>query len=334
MSEIVRWLLVGAGDIAQKRVAPALAQTPNSRLVAVCDPARDRAESLARTHGAAAVYADFEEALERTDATAVYLATPVALHAGQAERVLASGRHVLVEKPLGVTAVDAARAVAAAGGRGLRAGCAYFRRCSPRYAHARQMLASGEFGTIVLVRLAYASWYNPETGDPKYWRVVPGKSGGGPLSDVGTHMFDVMIGLLGMPRSVYAKVSTKVQPYQVEDSSAMLMELENGADVVATCHWNSKTWVHTFEIVGTEARLLWQPYDGGKVLKTVGRETQELDLPNPANVHQPLIEDFVAAIREGRDPAVPLSEALKTNRLLDAVYRSARERQEIRLKAE
>lgn len=107
------------------------------------------------------------------------------------------------------------------------------------------------------------------------------------------------------------------------------MRLPGGALVNAEFHWNSKTWSHVFEIVGTEARVVWNPFDSGRVVRTFGRETMEIDLPNAGNVHQPLVEDFISSVREGRPPAVTLAEAAKTNRLLDAVYRSSDERREV-----
>ncbi len=328
----LRWLLVGAGDIAGKRVAAALAAS--GELAAVCDIARERAEQTAGQFGAGEVYEDLGRALAATTAEAVYLATPVFLHARQAREVLESGRHALVEKPLGLNAADALQAVGAvqkARARKLTAGCAYYRRLSARYAHAKRMVERGEFGRIVLVRMTYFSWFNPAPGDPKAWRVVPSKSGGGVLADMGSHMFDILIGLLGLPAKVYAETRNLIQPYEAEDSAVVQMELPNGAPVVAAFGWNSRTWVHEFEIVGTEAKIKWSPYDSGKIVKTVGRETVELDLEDPANVHQPLVDDFARAVRSGTAPAVPLAEAMKTNILLDAVYGSSRRKKEIRL---
>ncbi len=327
----VDWLLVGTGDIANKRVAPALNTVLNSRLVGVCDVVRERAEALAKSLGAKEIFSDYNEALARTKATAVYLATPVSLHSPQAVKALQAGKHVLVEKPLGVTGQEAIQAVNAAKEQNLVAGCAYFRRCYPRYRQVRGMLDKNEFGKVVLVRMTYFSWFNPDKSDPKYWRVVKSKSGGGPLSDMGSHMFDVLIGLFGLPKNVYAKARTLVQPYEVEDSSVMIMELQNGADVTASFNWNSKTWTHEFEIVGTEAKVKWFPYDGPAITKTVGRDIREIAMPNPENVHTPLIEDFVQAVIANREPVCPLAEAAKTNLLLDAVYQSAETGKEVAL---
>lgn len=323
MMDKLSWLLVGAGDIAQKRVAPALAGCKNSELTAVCDLRKEAAIALSHEFGVSRVYSDFDSAIADSDADAVYLATPVSLHVDQLISALEAGKHVLVEKPLGLSGEQCMRAMSAAEKSGKIAACAYFRRLFPRYIYAKEMIENGEFGRIMSARMTYFSWFSPSPEDPKYWRVVRSKSGGGPLSDMGTHMFDVLIGLLGMPASVYAKCDNLLNDWDVEDSAALVMTLADGAQITASFNWNSKTWRHEFEIVGTEAKLDWLPYDSGPIIKTVGRNTQNIDLPSAENVHLPLVEDFVRSVLTGTPPVSPISEAAKTNFLLDAVYASA-----------
>ena len=322
------WLVVGAGDIAHKRVMPAIDAEPRSRITAVCDSVAERAAEAAAPHQAA-VHTDLDEALASPEVDAVYLCTPVALHVPHAIRALEAGKHVLVEKPVGLTYDQAMQLVRVAETSDRKCAVAYYRRFAPKYTMAADMLAAGEFGQVVLIRMTYFSWFNPLADDPKYWRVVPEKSGGGPVSDMGTHMFDVLIGLLGMPERIYAKAATLTHDYAVEDSSAIVMAMPTGAQVIASFNWNSKTWSHEFEIIGTEAKVKWHPYDSDSVVKTVGRDSTEVATPNHKNVHLPLIEDFVSAVLEGREPAVTAAEAAKTNRLIDALYLSARENREV-----
>ncbi|MBI2843199.1 MAG: Gfo/Idh/MocA family oxidoreductase [Armatimonadetes bacterium] len=327
----IRWLLVGAGDISQKRVAPALASASGSEITAICDPRTEQAKALAADCGVQQCYADFDQALEASGADAVYVATPVWLHTEHAVKALGAGKHVIVEKPLGLSEADSLRAVDAAQRSGKKAACAYYRRFYPRYHYTKEMLTNGEFGQVVSVRMTYSSWMNPAPVDPKHWRVVRAKSGGGPLSDMGTHMFDLLIALFGMPRSVYARCENITSDWDVEDSAAVVMRLSNNALVTASFNWNSKTWRHEFEIIGTEAKIDWLPYDSGPVVKTMGRTTESVDLPNADNVHLPVVEDFVQAVIADRQPVCPLSEAAKTNALLDAIYWSANENREISL---
>jgi len=328
LTHTLKWLLAGAGDISRKRAAPALQAAKGSRIIAVCDPDERRASDLARDFDVEAVYRDYGEALRRSGANAAYIATPVGLHVPMTIDALRSGCHTLVEKPLGLTYEDALSAVEAARDAGLVSGCAYFRRFYPAYRRTAEMLERGVFGKVTHIRLSYFSWFNPAPDDPKYWRVVRARSGGGPLADMGTHMFDVLIGLFGLPERVSAMVAAQDRDWDVEDGSAIIMRFPGGALATAAIHWNSKTWNHAFEIVGTEARALWQPYDNGKMIVAIGRDTEEIQLQPAENVHLPLIEDFVAAVRERRSPAITLAEAAKTNRLLDAVYQSAREGRE------
>lgn len=323
----VEWLLVGTGDLARKRLAGALASASHSRLVGIIGQ-RERAGALADEWNAQP-YEDLEQALAATDASAVYIATTVDRHVEQAITAMRHRRHVLIEKPLGLSAADAARAVDAAASAKVVAGCAYYRRCTPRYQHARETLQRGELGQIVSVRMCYRAWFAPEPSDPKHWRVVKRRSGGGPLADFGSHMFDLLIGLLGMPRSLVANVKTLTHSCDVEDSAAVIMQMSNGALVTAGFYWNSKTWATDFEIVGTEGSLTWSPFDAGPVILMRGRERQQLDLPHAGNVHQPLVEDFVQAVRSRDEPIVPLSEAAKTNALLEAIYRSGQTGQEV-----
>jgi len=329
METTLNWLLVGAGDIARKRVAPALDSVAGSRLAAVCDLDKEAVRAVASLYGVEKVYTDYDHALADRTVDAVYIATPVYLHASMAVRAIEAGKHVLAEKPLGVSSGDIEQAVQAEAATSLACGCAYFRRFFPRYAMLADMIGNGELGKIVLVRMAYFSWFDPAANDPKYWRAVRGKSGGGPIADMGSHMFDVLIGLLGLPVTVSAMTATLDRDWDVEDSSAMSMRMGDGSLATASFHWNSKTWVHMFEVVGTGAKVLWQPCDTGQVVRTVGRDIAEIEMPNADNVHAPLVEDFVAAVRDGRKPAVTFAEAAKTNRLMDAVYRSSREKREV-----
>lgn len=325
----LRWLLVGTGDIANKRVAPAIKSEKRSELYAVMDISKERVNNFAKRYSATRVYTDFEKAISDKLVDAVYIATPIFLHKEQSIKALKAGKHTLCEKPLALNVKEAEEIVRTAANTDKNFGVSYFRRFYPRYQMAQEMLKKDQFGQIVLVRMTYFSWFNPPRDDPKYWRVIPEKSGGGPISDMGTHMIDVLIGLLGMPKTIYAKVDTLTHHYKVEDSASIIMTLKNGAYVVATFNWNSKTWSHEFEIIGTKAKVKWHPYDGLKIVKTVGKEVTEINMPNHHNVHYPLIEDFVSSIFEKRKPLITAEEAFKTTRVVSAIYESANKNKEV-----
>src|SRR5690606_18265350 len=112
-----------------------------------------RADVL-RALGPTKVYADFEEMLADQDVDAVYLATPVFLHAPQAIAALRAGKHVLVEKPMALNAEEAAAMNAAAQQADRRLAVAYYRRFWPTFQRVHDMLAQRALGQVVLVRVA------------------------------------------------------------------------------------------------------------------------------------------------------------------------------------
>jgi 1,5-anhydro-D-fructose reductase (1,5-anhydro-D-mannitol-forming) len=317
----VKWLVVGTSDINKKRAVPAMVAARNSRVVGVVG-GLERARALADAHGVVHAYDNLDVALKESGADAVYIGTPVYRHRPEAQKAFDAGKHVLIEKPLGLSGDDAQAIADGASKAGVIAGCAYYRRFFPRYELARQMIRDGVFGTITGVRIHVSSWFNPEASDPKIWRTKKALAGGGNGVDMGCHMLDLLVHLLGQPESVQAITGTLVQRYEVDDSVAAVMRLPGGAPVLADFHWNTQNGGHEFEIIGSHARLRLVPADTGPVVKTVNKETVTLEMPNSANVHVPLIQDFVDSVLAGRQPYIPLDGAVKVNRLIDAIYRS------------
>jgi len=331
MKKTINWLLVGAGDIANKRVAPALRDAANSKLLGLCEPDAGRRHAMAEMFGISKVYENLDEALKNSEIDAVYLATPVKFHVPQAIAVLEAQKAVLVEKPLGLEAREVSRLIKIARQSDNLVGCSYYRRASNRFAIAQSMIKSGELGTIVGGNMIYYSSFAPKAGEQKYWRVQKSQSGGGPLSDMATHMFDFLIGLAGMPKSVSASCANTIYDWEVEESAGMVLTLANGAPVTASFAWNAGCWRHEFELVGSEGRLTMAPFDSGDLIYASGRTVKAIPSPEAENVHLPLIQNFVDALSGDAKLLVPLEEALKTNMVLDAVYRASEQQKAVKI---
>jgi 1,5-anhydro-D-fructose reductase (1,5-anhydro-D-mannitol-forming) len=318
----VNWAIVGVGDIVRKRVGAAILQQPQSVLHACVeiDPEARRAEIDALAPKT--VYTDIEPMLADPAVDAVYIATPVHLHAAQTIAALRAGKDVLVEKPMAIDTSAAAEACRVARQTGRRLAVAYFRRFWPRFQLVKDMLDRGDFGQVVVVRIASHTWY---AGNSDGWRERPGLSGGGVLSDVGCHKFDLLAWWFGLPRRVIAQVETLTHKYAAEDSVVLLMTLANGAQLTASFHWNSKTWTDEIHVVGTEAKVSLHPCDGDEVLITVGRDTERRASPPPANHHFPLVDDFARSIVENRPPRFTGEDGLLANRIMETVFDSRRQ---------
>lgn len=318
----VHWAVVGVGDIVRKRAGAAILQQPDSTLhtcVEIDPEARkEQLDALAPKR----VHTDLEPALDDTEVDAVYIATPVHLHASQAIAALRAGKDVLVEKPMALNVEDATKMCRVARETGRRLAVAYFRRFWPRFQLVKDMLQNGQFGQVVLVRVASHTWY---PGRPGGWREDPRLSGGGVLSDVGCHKFDLLAWWFGLPERLVADVRTLTQRYAAEDSATMLMTLSGGAQFTGSFHWNSKTWTDEIHVVGTEAKVTLHPCDGEEAIVTVGRDIEHRQIANPENQHYPLIDDFARAIVEDRSPRFTGDDGKKATEIMDAVFHSSRQ---------
>ncbi|HYM13643.1 MAG TPA: Gfo/Idh/MocA family oxidoreductase, partial [Bryobacterales bacterium] len=184
-ASLLNWVVVGIGDITKKRVMPAIAAEPRSRLYGVVsrDPEKGRAY-------APQVWTTLEQALEDPAAEAVYVATPVALHAPQSIAALRAGRHVLCEKPLAMNYSEACAMVRAAEEAGVQFGVAYYRRFYPKLLRARELLRAASVGRPLLAEIRCHDWFENRDGF-RSWLLDPALAGGGPLYDIASHRIDV-----------------------------------------------------------------------------------------------------------------------------------------------
>jgi predicted dehydrogenase len=329
----VKWLLVGAGDIANSRVAPALAQAERSELVAICDVVEERATRLAKRLEVSRVFTNMERALAESGADAVYLAVPVVAHVDLGLQVLNSGKHLLVEKPLGLNGDQALRLAKAAAASKNVSACAFYRRSSGQFQYTKAALARGAIGTPVGGTANYFLHLPRNQVEEGRWFLKKSLAGGGLLCHLGSHVLDILVGLFGAPTSVLACCGAFQAKLDVEDWAAVILRLPNGAPFTFNLNWNSNAPVrHDLEILGSEGRITWPewpPHGDGPVLVTRGKETCRQEVSNHSNFHLPLVNNFIGAVLDGAPVLCSLGEAAQTNLTIDAVYRSASEHREI-----
>jgi 1,5-anhydro-D-fructose reductase (1,5-anhydro-D-mannitol-forming) len=286
---ILKWLVVGVGDIAVKRVIPAILAAPRCRLVGVVTRDPKRAE----VYGVAA-FSDVNLALKDSEAQAVYIATPVFLHAEQSVASLLAGRHVLCEKPMAMNYGQAMAMNAAARQADRVLGIAYYRRMYGKVERARQLIAAGAIGTPVLAEATSHDWFYPADGR-RAWLIDPKLAGGGPLFDVASHRIDLMNYFFGTPERVCGCWSTLIQPIQVEDNATVIIDYQSGVRGLVDVRWHSKIARDEFRIRGTDGEMNLTPLNGPLVSYPGGVE----EIPAHANLHYPCISNFVEAVLDG-----------------------------------
>jgi 1,5-anhydro-D-fructose reductase (1,5-anhydro-D-mannitol-forming) len=311
---MLRWLVIGIGDISTRRVLPAILAEPRSQLAGIVT----RNPAKAERYGVPA-WTDLAPALEDSGADAVYVGTPVSLHAPQTIAALRAGRHVLCEKPMALDYNEACGMQQAAKESGRILGIAYYRRLYRKVARAAQLLAEGAIGRPVLAEATCHDWFYPVNGF-RAWLVDRAMAGGGPLRDIGSHRIDLMNHLFGRPVRAGGFTSTLIQPIEVEDNATVLIEYENGVRGVVDVRWHSRIVRDEFRIRGTEGEIEMSPLSGPALVSPRGSEA----IPTHANIHYPTVENFVSAVLEGAALVSTGETALEAEWVMQQVAEGAR----------
>ena len=311
---MLNWLVIGIGDITTRRVLPAILAEPRSNLTGI----------VTRDLGKAAAYPvpawnTIEDALEQSGAEAVYVATPVFLHAPQSILCLQAGRHVLCEKPMGMNYAEACSMEQAARESDRILGIAYYRRLYPKVNRAKELMESGVIGRPVFAEATSHGWFHPVDGH-RSWLADPKSAGGGPLYDIASHRIDLMNYLFGSPRLVSGHVSTLVQSLPVEDNASVLIDYENGVRAFVDVRWHSQIARDEFRIRGTDGEIDLSPLNGDSLVFPGGRES----IPAPENLHYPCIHNFVGAVLDREPLSSSAKSALATDWVTEEVMTQQR----------
>jgi 1,5-anhydro-D-fructose reductase (1,5-anhydro-D-mannitol-forming) len=290
---IVNWVVAGIGDIARKRVIPAIQAEPRSRLYGFVT----RTPAKAAAYPGARSWASLEEAVADPAVNAVYIALPVALHAGTAIAALRAGKHVLCEKPMAMNFAEAERMAAEGRAASLASGSlfgvSYYRRLYPKLLRAKHLIADGAIGRPLLAEANCHSWLEIEGRE---WLADPALSGGGPLYDIASHRIDAMNFLFGKPDRACGLLSNAVHRIGVEDSATVLMGFSGGVHAVVDVRWNSRLARDQFRIIGESGEINLDSLNGPELRIDTGAGRRTEMLPTHTNIHFPIVENFVDAV--------------------------------------
>lgn len=300
----VRWGLIGCGDISRKRVAPALRDSPLCELVAVSRARAELAESFAREFGVPRWSSDWHDFLMDYEIDAIYVATPVHLHAEQTIAAAERGKHVLCEKPMALSVADCDRMIAACRGNDVKLGIAYYRHFYPVVRRVKELVNSGELGVPVVAQINAFEWFDVAASDPRAWLIRRELSGGGPMFDFGCHRIEVLLDIFRDVRDVKATLANTFFDREVEDTATAVFQFERGTCGSLTVTHAAREPQDTFNLFCSQGSIHIPVLNEGtmRVLTPDGERIEAH--PNATNIHQPLIDDFASAVLENRDPIV------------------------------
>ncbi|MBD3320384.1 MAG: hypothetical protein GF350_04730 [Chitinivibrionales bacterium] len=337
----MKFALIGTGNIATTYVK-AMGRIADGEIIAVVSRSDDRAESFAKQHS----IPEWSERLDTIggDIDGIIIATPNGLHWRDTCAAAALGKHVLTEKPLDITIKSMERMILSCRESGVKLGVAYQHRFHPVNRKVKELLARGALGTVRALEVSAKFYRGQEYYDSAGWRGTWDIDGGGPFMQQGSHTIDLMGWFFGKPATLIARTATLGHDIPVEDHGVCIMEFENRAlgtltaSTITSPGYNPRIEVYTdkgsFIMVNNEM-VEWNiddidnPGASSNFSSHSGASSASVA---DTTLHERVVEDFIGAVHENREPLVHGEEASRATEIILGIYESAKTKRAIPLK--
>lgn len=334
--------IIGCGTIAPFHVN-GITKNKDAEFIAVSDVREGKAKEFAQKYGVD-WYTDFHQLLRRNDIDVVSICTPSSMHADMTVTAAEAGKHVIVEKPLGITLKQTDRAIKACQKAGVKLAVAFQLRFEESFKVVKKTIDEGELGRLILGDTYLKSYRSQEYYDVADWKGTWEFDGGGALINQGIHGIDLLLWMMGPVDTVYAHTGTLARNIQVEDTAVAVLTFKNGGFGVIEGTTSIYPGLEPrLEIHGTKGTIAmvgnrierWEIIGETKE-KPICKEISEgRGVAEPTDIgmegHRLLIEDMIDAIKENRSPAINGLEGRKAVELILAIYQSARTGKQVRL---
>ena len=345
-NRIIRVGIIGCGLIGNKRAA-VIKNDPASVLCSTSDISVINATSLLQQFGEVAsdrAYDDWRDMLNEEELDAVIVATPNKYLEIISLVALQRRIHVLCEKPLGRNILESERMVKAASENGAILKTGFNHRHHPAIWKAHELVANGEIGHIYFIRCIYGHGGRP--GYEKEWRASKDICGGGELLDQGVHVVDLFRWFLGDFEEAFGYAPTYFWKMEVEDNAIALFKTSRGQVATMSTSWTQWKNRFTFEVFGEAGYLIVEGLGGsyGTERLIIGKRPKKgqdyiggvpdenvITFDGPDKSWGLEWKEFVQAIQESREPLGSGWDGMEANRMLAAVYRSAREQKPVKI---
>ena len=321
--EKVRWGVLGTARISVKKVIPAMLQGEHCQMVGIASRNLDRARMVAVELGLPRAYGSYEELLADPEIEAVYIPLPNHLHVPWSIRALEAGKHVLCEKPIGLSAAEAEELLAVSTRHPhLKVMEAFMYRHHPQWQRARRLVREGLIGDLKTIQ-TFFSYYND---DPANIRNQAGIGGGG-LMDVGCYCISAARWLFDAEPQRVLGILEYDPGFKTDRLASAVMDFGTG-----TTTWTCATQLVAYQrvhIVGTEGRIeIEVPFNAPsdrpcRIWHQRGDYLDEI-LFDPVDQYTIQGDLFSLAVRSGAAVPTPLGDAVANMKAIEAVVRSAR----------
>jgi predicted dehydrogenase len=324
----MNYAIVGCGMIGKKRLAGLPA---GSNMVIACDTNLSRAEELVKIAQNGRAIADFTQAVADSQVDAVIVATINSALAEVSAAAIRAGKHVIVEKPAGISLEQVEELIALAEQHKVCVRVGFNHRYHPAFAKAREIFESGVMGEMMFIRGRYG--HGGRIGYDKEWRADPKLSGGGELIDQGIHLIDLAGWFLGEFKKVDGHAATYFWKMPVDDNA--FLDLQTAKGQTAWLHVSCTEWknLFSFEIYGRHTKLHIEGLGGSYGVEKLYHyqmkpemgipDTKVYEFPGPDESWRIEMSKFEEDVRTKRTPDAGLKEAKTALQVVKEIYRKS-----------
>ena len=315
---IIKWGIIGCGDVTEVKSGPAFQLVENSELVAVMRRNGDLAKDYAKRHNVPKWYDDAASLLHDPNVNAIYIATPPSSHSVYTIAAANVRKPVYVEKPMAMSYVDAKQMVKVCKQNNVPLFVAYYRRALPRFLKVKELLEDKKIGDVKFVNIRYYEKLREEDLKGNLnWRVNPKIAGCGYFCDLGSHIIDLIQFLLGDIKEASGHASNMNKIYDAEDIVSGEFLFNSGVHGTGIWAFNASENRDEVEIVGSEGKIVYSTFMNNPIVLDRDGNKEEFEIPHPKHIQQYLIESIVKDLR-GEDICPSTGKtAIKTAWVMD-----------------
>jgi predicted dehydrogenase len=332
------YAVVGLGGYGLGIIIPQFKNCQHSKLVALVSGDPAKAKRVAAEYGVPDSgiydYKNYDSIKDNPDIDIVYVCLPVSMHAEYTIRAAKAGKHVLCEKPMALSSAECESMIAACKQAGKKLMIGYRCHFEPHNLEARRIARAGEIGKLRYFRSEHGFNFN----NPNAWRLKKAMSGGGSLMDMGIYALQAARYMTAEePIAVYARETTdKSDPRFREVEDMIEFQLEFPSGVIASCMSMYSANQNHILLMGDKGRIELEPgtsYNGNRLWVGSGRSKEVTPPPGPgATQWAGQLDHMAQCVLQDRQPIVAGEEGLRDMRIIEAIYKSAREQKRIALR--
>lgn len=319
-TNVIRWGIIGCGDVTEVKSGPAYQKTDGFEVVAVMRRDVVKAADYAKRHGIIKYYTNADDLINDPEIDAIYIATPPNVHKFYGLKVAAAGKICCIEKPLAPNYQDSLAIYTAFATKNVPLFVAYYRRTLPRFQQVKKWLDAGCIGEVRHIRWHLSKPSNAKDLSGEYnWRTDTDIATGGYFDDLASHGLDLFTHLLGNIKQVSGQSLNQQGLYSAKDAAAASWLHESG--ITGSGSWNFGCYEREdkVDIYGSKGKITFSVFENDSVVLSNEQGQTELFIAHPENIQlyhvQQMREDLLG---NGFHPSTGLT-ATHTSWVMDQI---------------